>query len=360
MSQAVEFACQLAPVAEPGTTDHDLYAEALADARLGHALGYSTGWVIEHHFSDYYPTPNPLLLLAHVAAQCPGFGLGTAVLVLPWYNPLRLAEDIAMLQLLSSGPLHLGIGRGTAKFEYDALGIPMEEARERFHECWDIIRTALAGGKFTYDGKYNKIEVPIELRPHLGDRRPRFYGAVSSPSSSSIMAREGISPMTMLNFPHEVLGGIISDWKGEVQRTGGDAANAVYPIMTQTYIADTDDQARAQAQQFLPYYYQVQVDHYDSEADVWKDMPSYQETGKLMRQLKHYTVPENLGSQLELNLIGTPKTIIERLEKLIGLGYNHFIIRNGTPGVPRSVRHTMMRRFAAEVMPHFQSGRQVA
>ena len=87
----IEFACQLSPVERPGTSDFRLYDEAMSDARLGHALGYTTGWVIEHHFSDYYPVPNPLMLLSNVAAQCPGFGLGTSVMVLPWYNPIRLA-----------------------------------------------------------------------------------------------------------------------------------------------------------------------------------------------------------------------------------------------------------------------------
>jgi luciferase-like monooxygenase len=70
---------------------------------LGAKLGYDAAWVVEHHFSDYYPTPSPLLLLSHIAARCPGFGLGTAVLVTSWHQPLRMAEEIAMLRLLDVG-----------------------------------------------------------------------------------------------------------------------------------------------------------------------------------------------------------------------------------------------------------------
>jgi len=357
--QEVEFGMQLSPVERAGTSDAALYAEALADAQVGYKLGFSTGWMIEHHFSDYFTTPNPLLFLSHVAALCPGFGLGTAVLVLPWYNPLRLAEEIAMLQLLSKGPLHIGMGRGTAKFEYDALGVPMEEARDRFHECWDIVRIALKGEPFTYDGRFHKIQKPITLRPHLDGRRPHFYGAVSSPSSAAIMAAQGLAPLSLLNYSHEVLANIIGDWK-KINGENMGAERAVLPLMTNVYIADTDEEARAEAKRYLPIYYKLQVDHYDSENDVWKDMPSYQETGKMMSRLKLYTNPDNLDPQININPIGSPETVRRRLQDLVDIGFNHFIIRNGTPGVPRAVRHKMMQRFAHEVMPQFNVKKRAA
>lgn len=352
-AKSVEFGCQLSPVAPPETPDHLLYEEALSDAKIGHHLGYSTGWVIEHHFSDYYPVPNPLVFLSHVAALCPGLGLGTCVMVLPWYNPLRFAEDVSMLQLMSKGPLHIAMGRGTAKGEYDAFGLDMEKARDQFAEAWDIIKLALQGEPFTYEGKFTQVRHPIRLRPRLNDRRPNFYGAVSSPSSSTIMAKLGLPPMSLLNYPDNVLQGIIKDWQATSSAQGG-PTDVGFPLMTHCYIADTDEEARAQAKKYLPYYYEVQVQHYDSENDVWKDMPSYRETGEMMRRLKHYTIPDNLEPQLAINLIGTPQTVIKRLENLIGMGFNHFVIRNGTPGVPRDVRHGMMQRFAAEVMPHFK------
>src|SRR3977135_2699366 len=107
----------------------------MQDCELGHRLGYDAAWLLEHHFSDYYPTPSPLLMMAHIAAKFPDLARCPAVLVLPWYRPLRLAEEIAMLNSLTRGTLHLGIGRGTAKMEYDAYNVDMNEARESFAEC---------------------------------------------------------------------------------------------------------------------------------------------------------------------------------------------------------------------------------
>src|SRR3977135_741727 len=114
MAREAGFGVQIGAVDADGATDHAMYGEAVGDSRLAQALGFDAVWLVEHHFSDYYPTPNPLMFLSHIAAACPGLGLGTAVMVLPWYDPLRLAEDVAMLATLSQGELHIGMGRGTA------------------------------------------------------------------------------------------------------------------------------------------------------------------------------------------------------------------------------------------------------
>ena len=214
------FAYQVGAVGEAGLTDSQLYGEALADAELIHRLGYDAAWVIEHHFSDYYPQPNPLMLLSYIAARCPGLGLGTAVMVLPWYSPLRFAEDIAMLQTLSTGELHIGMGRGTAKSEYEAFGIPMETARSRFAEAWDIARLALKGEPFTFDGEFVKIAEPILLRPQLAGRQPNFYGAIGSPGSAEVMADLDLPPLCLSNFPDHVLKSILSRWHREKAGAG--------------------------------------------------------------------------------------------------------------------------------------------
>ena len=81
---------------------------------------------------------------------------------MPWYHPVRLAEEIAMLNSLTRGTLHLGIGRGTAKSEYDAYNVDMNEARARFAECYRIVEKGLAGGPFTHDGRFWKIAGEVE------------------------------------------------------------------------------------------------------------------------------------------------------------------------------------------------------
>ena len=145
----IAFGFQAAPASDIHKSDQALYREVMADCALGQKLGYDAAWLLEHHFSDYYPTPSPLLFMAYIAAAFPDLSLGTSVLVLPWYHPLRLAEEIAMLNGMTRGTLHLGIGRGTAKMEYDAYNIDMNEARARFAECYRIVEKGLTGEPFT-------------------------------------------------------------------------------------------------------------------------------------------------------------------------------------------------------------------
>ena len=88
MSENLKFRFVVAPVGEKRLDDGALYQEVIADCKLGQSLGYDSAWMLEHHFSDYFPTPSPLLLISHVAAHCPRLSFGSSVIVAPWYHPL--------------------------------------------------------------------------------------------------------------------------------------------------------------------------------------------------------------------------------------------------------------------------------
>jgi alkanesulfonate monooxygenase SsuD/methylene tetrahydromethanopterin reductase-like flavin-dependent oxidoreductase (luciferase family) len=349
----LRYAYQIGAVGEPDSTDRQLYREAIADARLVQATGYDAAWLVEHHFSDYYPQPNPLLFLSHIAAACPGLGLGTAVMVLPWYDPRRFAEDVAMLQTLTEGELHIGMGRGTAKSEYDAFGIPMETARDRFRECWELTRRAMDGGPMTFTGQYIALREPVVLRPAF-DRRPNFYGAIGSLESTLIMAEMGLPPLCLSTFPDHLLKRILESWKARTAELGGNP-DAIFPISIKCFVAETDEQAREQALQYLPEFFALQVRHYQSDHAPWGDIPGYQQFNKMFANLRALSDPANLGPYLAQNLVGSPATVARRLQQFADLGFNYFLISNATYGVPRAVRHDTIRRFAEEVVPRMQA-----
>jgi alkanesulfonate monooxygenase SsuD/methylene tetrahydromethanopterin reductase-like flavin-dependent oxidoreductase (luciferase family) len=360
MTDCPAFAFQIAPVsADADVSDASLYVSALEDARLGHELGLSTGWIIEHHFTDYYPTPNPLMMLAHIAASCPGLGLGTSVMVLPWYHPLRFAEDVAMLQTLSTGDLHIGIGRGTAKLEYDAFQVDMAEARDRFEESWNIVRKALEGQSFTYSGEYLSVNKEVQLRPILESKKPNFYGAIGSPQSAGIMAELDLPPIALAQFPDRMLRDIMTEWTARSEALGK-TTDVTVPILVQCYIADTDEEARAQARHYLPMYFRRQVEHYEILKDPWKDLAGYEQFSRFFATLRKLADGADIEGFLDMNAIGSPATVARRVGELSALGFNHFIMTNSTPGVPREVRHDMMRRLARSVVPLFQRQSQAA
>ncbi len=348
----IGFSFQFGPVGDTGMSDAQLYAEAMADAQLGQQLGFDVGWMIEHHFSEYYPTPNPLMFLANVAAKCPGLGLGTSVMVLPWYNPVRFAEDLAMLQTLSEGELHIGLGRGTAIAEYKAFEIDMASSRERFAEHWDVVDKFLSGGRITYDGTFTNIPDPIELRPRLNGDAPNFYGAIGSQDSAAIIGGLGMPPMAIAQFPDKILRAILATWREKTLASGFSDKRRL-PIFTQCWIADTDEDARALAKQYLPRFFEIQVEHYQSDADPLRWVTGYEQWSKLFGNLKRLCNPDNLDDYLDLNLVGTPDTVERRIRELADIGFNDIIVTNAIYGVSRELRHGMLNRFAQDVMPRF-------
>jgi alkanesulfonate monooxygenase SsuD/methylene tetrahydromethanopterin reductase-like flavin-dependent oxidoreductase (luciferase family) len=351
---ALRFGYQIGAVGEEGLTDRQLYREAIADAELLQRLNYDAAWMVEHHFSDYYPQPNPLLFLSHLAAACPGLGLGTAVMVLPWYDPVRFAEDVAMLQTLAQGPLHIGMGRGTAKSEYDAFGIGMETARNRFRETWEFTRAALAGGPVTFAGQHVSWPRPTRLRPAPEGARPSFYGAIGSPESAAIMAELGLPPLCLSSFPDKLLRRILQTWTARTEALGGSTA-VTRPISVKCFVARTDEEARAQALEHLPRFFALQVEHYQSDHAPWGSIPGYEQFNRMFGNLRQLSDPANLEGYIAQNLVGSPETVARRVQEIADLGFDYLVVSNATYGVPRAVRHQTIRLFAEEVMPRFRA-----
>jgi alkanesulfonate monooxygenase SsuD/methylene tetrahydromethanopterin reductase-like flavin-dependent oxidoreductase (luciferase family) len=350
--QDVLFGFQAAAADAAGVPDDQLYRGLIADCALGHKLGYDAAWLLEHHFSDYYPTPSPLLMMAHIAAKFPDLSLGTSVLVLPWYHPLRLAEEIAMLNGLTQGTLHLGIGRGTAKMEYDAYNIDMNEGRARFSEVFRIVEQGLAGKPFSHRGQFWNIERPIRIRPEPVRKPVHFYGAIGSPASAEVMGDLGIPPICLSTFPDGLLVKILERWRS---RAGAKANSAILPISVKMFITDTDEQARELGRRYYPPYFALQADHYEADANPWVGISEYSDFSRMFANLRKMADPAELGPFLDSNLVGSPATICKRIDTLVSLGFNYFMVSCATPGTPLAIRQQMMTRFAEDICPRYSS-----
>jgi alkanesulfonate monooxygenase SsuD/methylene tetrahydromethanopterin reductase-like flavin-dependent oxidoreductase (luciferase family) len=348
----IRFGFQLSAVDRTGTSDAGLYETLLADADLGYRLGYDTAWVVEHHFSDYFPQPSPLTILSHVAARCPGVGLGAMVLVTPWYQPVRLAGDIAVLSNLSTGPLHLGLGRGNAPMEYEAFGVPMNEAKQRFEECWQILDQALDGKPFSYRGKHLEVARKVRIRPAPRRERINLYGAIGNPASATKIAELGLPPISNGTLPFETQRTVLTTW-GEIAGRGGMATDVAKPVGVALIIADTDEQAHELARAQLPRWYELQVEHYAYDAERHHDLPDYRPFAETHRRRIAMTNPDNLGPLIDVSFIGSPDTIRRRLAEYIDIGFTHFILQAATPDIPSELRARWLTRFAEEIAPEF-------
>jgi alkanesulfonate monooxygenase SsuD/methylene tetrahydromethanopterin reductase-like flavin-dependent oxidoreductase (luciferase family) len=190
------------------TPDWQCVQEALALGDLAEPLGFDGIWAPEHQGTPYGMTPNPLQTLTYFAGRTERVTFGTMVAVAPWWHPIRLAHQIAYLDIVSNGRYTtIGLGRGVAKSEFDAVGVPREESRQRFNETLDILQLAFSRERFSYEGEIFKIpEMSLRPAPKSHDLFSRIFGSSATRDSLEILSRRGMVPLFVGNKPIEDAG----------------------------------------------------------------------------------------------------------------------------------------------------------
>lgn len=190
------------------TPDWEFVQRAFALGDLAEPLGFDGIWAPEHQGTPYGMTPNPIQTLTYFAGRTSRISLGSMVVVAPWWHPVRLAHQIAYLDIISNGRYDtIGLGRGVSKSEFAAVGVPREESRQRFDETLDILKLAFFRERFSYDGEIFKIpEMSLRPAPKSRDLFSRIYGSSSNRDSLEILSRRGMVPLFVGNKPLEDAG----------------------------------------------------------------------------------------------------------------------------------------------------------
>jgi alkanesulfonate monooxygenase SsuD/methylene tetrahydromethanopterin reductase-like flavin-dependent oxidoreductase (luciferase family) len=180
---------------DPAKPTAQVFGEVAEQTKLADELGYRIAWFAEHHFSNYCLCASPLMMVAHCASMTTQIRLGTAVVVLPLYNPARLAAEIATADALSNGRLMLGVGAGYQPYEFERFGVDIAENLEMTDEFCDILDLAFSREFFSYQGKhYQMPETHIPARP-VQQPLP-IYVAGHTPAMFRAAARHGYRVLT--------------------------------------------------------------------------------------------------------------------------------------------------------------------
>lgn len=175
-----------------GRTHAQVYRETIEQVKYAEELGFDCVWFTEHHFATHGINPSILPLMAYIAGITKRIRIGTAVVVLPLYHPLRLAEDIATVDIVSEGRLELGIGSGYRLDEFKGFAIPAEESRGMFLETLEVLFKAWSGEPFSYEGRYYQVPEGTSVRPiPLQKPHPPIWVAAISPKSLEWIAQRG-------------------------------------------------------------------------------------------------------------------------------------------------------------------------
>ena len=175
------------------TSFEDIYENLLADAELAEQLGYHGVFIAEHHFTNYCAIANPLMLAAAIGQRTREIRIGTAVIVLPLHNPVRVAEDIAQADLLTGGRLEVGIGRGYSGYEFMGLGTSIEQSQELLREDLDVLFKLWGAPDVSHQGPHWSFP-PLTATPSPVQRpHPPLWHAAGSPSSFASALERGMS-----------------------------------------------------------------------------------------------------------------------------------------------------------------------
>jgi alkanesulfonate monooxygenase SsuD/methylene tetrahydromethanopterin reductase-like flavin-dependent oxidoreductase (luciferase family) len=223
----------------------DVYARALERISVMDETGYDAVWLAEHHFTGYSVCPSVHVMAAHVAGRTRNLRIGTAVTLAAFYHPLRIAEEIALLDVLTGGRINWGAGRGFDPREFAIFDVPPAESADRFREAVEIVLAAWTQDKLDFEGRFHRYE-GVEVLPKPQQKpHPPTWVAATSPSAIAWAADRGLD---ILMDPHSAHGEIarkLSLYRDGLEKAGHRASGREIPIGRLLAVAETDEKAEA-------------------------------------------------------------------------------------------------------------------
>ena len=325
----------------------DLYEQRLKYLEFADQAGFYCYHLAEHHATPLSMAPSPGVFLAAAAQRTSRIRLGPLVYLLPIYNPLRLTQEICMLDHLSHGRLELGVGRGVSPYELAFYNVKPQQARTMFQEALPTILEGLERGQVSSQGEHFSIdEVQVHMRPLQRPYPPLWY-PTDNPDTIRWLAQEGINTISHY-APIKVVRELFALYKSEWQehrnkegRLNGHVSNPKYGIVRHVYVAETDQRALSEAKAgfagFIHNFNYLRTAHGDTSgrADYLADFEGRMADG--------------------LHIVGSPASVLAQVkEQVEATGCNYFVgsFFFGTLTFEQTMNS--MRLFAQEVMPAFQ------
>ncbi len=336
-------------------SDRDVYRTELALADLAEPLGFDSIWGVEHHFTDYTMCPDVLQFLTFMAGRTRRVRLGSMVVVLPWHDPLRVAEQVAMLDHMADGRLIFGIGRGLGRVEFNGFRVAMEESRPRFIESAEMVLRGLETGFCEYDGTFvkqpRKAIRPRPFRTFLG----RTYAAAVSPESMEIMARLGVGILIIPQKPWEVVTEELGQYRAAYRRVNG-----ADPLPTTcagwTFCDEDAGRAREMAVKYIGGYWDSVLRHYELAKDHLTKTKGYEYYGRMAEIARDKGGVDALTEFfLNLQVWGTPEQCYAKVVDIRSrVGCDTFVAAFRYAGMPIAEAERNLRLFARDVLPELQ------
>jgi alkanesulfonate monooxygenase SsuD/methylene tetrahydromethanopterin reductase-like flavin-dependent oxidoreductase (luciferase family) len=336
----------------PGRTESEAFDEALEQVDAAERLGLDVMWLAELHFEPRRSVLSaPLSIASAIAARTRRMKIGIAVQVLPLCHPLRLAEEAATVDQLSHGRLIFGVGRSGVAQTYEAYGVSYAESRERFREILDIIEQAWTKTSFSYEGKYYRFkDVAVVPKPYQKPVPP-IRIAASTPDTFPAIGRRGAAIFASVRHTTwSDLAKQIRSYHDAWEEAGHPGRGQVF-VSAPTYLAETDERARAEPNESIMHFYREQANLLEGAAKL-VDPETAARRMRRVEQLRNLDYDEAVRSNA---LVGTPAKIAEQLTALKKeIGLSGILAELNCGGlIPHEKVVTALRLLCKEVKPRF-------
>ncbi|MBV8136286.1 MAG: LLM class flavin-dependent oxidoreductase [Deltaproteobacteria bacterium] len=331
-------------------TEEQYYKNFFDEVSYAGELGFDSIWIGEHHFCRYI-CPAPQVIAGAIAQRTRKMRIGTAIVLLPHHDPIRLAEDYALVDLISGGRLDLGVGRGFIKSTYDGFNQSMDESRGRFNECLDIIEGSWAQTNFSYSGKfYRANNITILPRPLQKPAPPIFMAAAASAESFVAAGERGHALMLAPFFQsRERLKDNVALYKETLKNSGVPSGQPEIVSGYHSFIDETPAQAeRKWADHYMRYLHFVNSlispNEYTSE--------DYKAWRRSAEAFQHASWKRMYPDQV---MCGDAQQCVDRVSLMQEqYGVTQFWVYMDLGGLPHNDLRASMERFATRVIPQFR------
>lgn len=306
----------------------ELYGELLEQAQAADEWGFDSFWVAEHHFHPYGAIPRPPIWMAVAAERTRRIRLGSAVVVLPFDNPLRSAEDYAMVDVLSGGRLNLGVGAGYLQHEFAGFGLDAADKRERFDEALTVLCRAWTGERFSFEGRFHRLrDVQLNVVPLQRPRPPVWVATLRAEGAARVGARgfpAMLIPYASAETVDEMARGLDA-YRRAFAAAGGRPEDATAPFGFHAHCAETTAQARAEAREPMDRYVRTRL----------------------------YAVQRPFETLVEQDVVafGDPDEILRVARRYERAGFTHFLAIPNFGGLPHKQVLRSLELMARHVLP---------
>lgn len=339
----------------PGMSDEEMFLSETRTAELAEELGFDSIWPVEHHFRDYAMCPDNTQFLAYMAGRTKRIKLGTGAVILPWNDPLRVAEKISVLDHLANGRVLFGMGRGLSRREYGPFQKDMNEARGRFDEAAPMILEALETGVIEGKGPfYPQPRTEIRPRPSRSFKGRTYAVAVSVESVPSV-ARIGAAMMFFTQYDATMHKPGVDEYRRIYRETHGKTPP---PIVTVGFTYCDEDAGRAAelGRKYILRYFEELMHHYELAGDHFANVNGYKGYAQAAEAMKAMGLEKAASAFVEAQDWGTPQQILEKIaHRREVLGDIDVSSCFSYGGMPFADVEKSMRTFAKKVLPEVHS-----